>query len=309
MLVNKNEKVRLGFLGKLRSGSDDPEKELVQIFNSNLSLINSVLGDYFHFENVSTSDIKESGKALKIESEDTYTDNTDQKYKLVLTMESYYSDSYKGRNNSFIFALMRQNNRSLTKFCYEKINDSVDNMKESVKQVSEKALKRFKAYTESFIKEAEKEEGVIRKVGNKWRILKKNRKDYWPAEYDTKADAEAALRAYWANKKEAKEKEDLIVLEFFDTKAGMDFIKSVGYNLIKIFGHTLYFDHITPNTADLFYKGQEVAEVIYNDNTEEVVIMPEDETIAPVAFYDTSEYEIQDYLSDLILGELNPQYV
>ena len=42
--------------------------------------------------------------------------------------------------------------------------------------------------------------GVIRKVGNKWRILKKNRKDYWPAEYDTKADAEAALRAYWANK-------------------------------------------------------------------------------------------------------------
>lgn len=42
--------------------------------------------------------------------------------------------------------------------------------------------------------------GVIRKVGNKWRILKKNRKDYWPAEYDTKSDAEAALRAYWANK-------------------------------------------------------------------------------------------------------------
>ena len=42
--------------------------------------------------------------------------------------------------------------------------------------------------------------GVIRKVGSKWRILKKNRKDYWDAEYDTKSDAEAALRAYWANK-------------------------------------------------------------------------------------------------------------
>lgn len=51
------------------------------------------------------------------------------------------------------------------------------------------------------VNEEEKDDtGVIRKVGNKWRILKKNRKDYWPAEYDTKADAEAALRAYWANK-------------------------------------------------------------------------------------------------------------
>ena len=44
------------------------------------------------------------------------------------------------------------------------------------------------------------DDGVIRKVGNKWKILKKNRKDYWDADYDTKADAEAALRAYWANK-------------------------------------------------------------------------------------------------------------
>ena len=42
--------------------------------------------------------------------------------------------------------------------------------------------------------------GVIRKVGNKWKILKKNRKDYWDAEYDTKSDAEDALKAYWANK-------------------------------------------------------------------------------------------------------------
>ena len=57
----------------------------------------------------------------------------------------------------------------------------------------------------SSFKEAEKEDkGVIRKVGNKWRILKKNRKDYWDAEYDTKADAQAALRAYWVNKGECK---------------------------------------------------------------------------------------------------------
>ena len=55
-------------------------------------------------------------------------------------------------------------------------------------------MRVFKRITEK------EEKGVIRKVGNKWRILKKNRKDYWDAEYDTKADAEAALRAYWANK-------------------------------------------------------------------------------------------------------------
>ena len=50
------------------------------------------------------------------------------------------------------------------------------------------------------VNEEEKERtDVIVKVGNKWRIKGKKVK-YWPAEYDTKADAEAALRAYWANK-------------------------------------------------------------------------------------------------------------
>lgn len=49
--------------------------------------------------------------------------------------------------------------------------------------------------------EAEKERtDVIVKVGNKWRIKGKKQK-YWDAEYDTKSDAQAALRAYWANKK------------------------------------------------------------------------------------------------------------
>lgn len=62
---------------------------------------------------------------------------------------------------------------------------------------------RDRKFRKSFKLEAEKDDdGVIKKVGNKWRILKKNRKDYWDAEYDTKADAQAALRAYWANKGE-----------------------------------------------------------------------------------------------------------
>lgn len=52
------------------------------------------------------------------------------------------------------------------------------------------------------IREAEDEDGVIVKIGNKWRIRGKKVK-YWDAEYDTKADAQAALRAYWANKGES----------------------------------------------------------------------------------------------------------
>lgn len=44
---------------------------------------------------------------------------------------------------------------------------------------------------------------VIVKIGNKWKIKGKKVK-YWNASYDTKADAQAALRAYWANKQEAK---------------------------------------------------------------------------------------------------------
>lgn len=150
--------------------------------------------------------------------------------------------------------------------------------------------------------------GVIRKVGSKWRILKKNRKDYWNAEYDTKADAQAALRAYWANKHECLNQSKPIILEGFNTSIGRDLLKSIQSFLISIFGHTLYFDHVTDNKADLYYHGDEVAELLYDNTTEEVVIMPEDNSLAPVSFYDTSEYEIKDYLSDLILGDLTPQY-
>lgn len=155
----------------------------------------------------------------------------------------------------------------------------------------------------------EEKKGVIVKVGNKWRILKKNRKDYWDAVYDTKSDAEAALRAYWANKHESNVYSESLLLEGFNTSIGRDLIRNIQSFLVKIFGHTIYFDHITNNKADLYYKGDEVAELLYDDNAEEVVIMPEDNSLAPVSFYDTSEYEIKDYLSDLLLGEINPNYV
>lgn len=42
-------------------------------------------------------------------------------------------------------------------------------------------------------------ENCIVKVGNKWKI-RGNKVKYWDAEFDTKKDAQAALRAYWAGK-------------------------------------------------------------------------------------------------------------
>lgn len=151
----------------------------------------------------------------------------------------------------------------------------------------------------------EDDSGVIRKVGNKWKILKKDRKHYWDADYDTKKDAEDALKAYWANKHECiKQTSSPLKLEDFNSESGKDLIRNVQHFLIKIFGHTLYFDHYTSKSVELYYKGNLIAELLYKDNTDEVVIMPDDPDIAPVSFYDTSEYEIQDYLSDLILGDL-----
>lgn len=49
------------------------------------------------------------------------------------------------------------------------------------------------------LEEDEKERtDVIVKVNGKWRIRGKTQR-YWPAEYDTKEKAKAALRAYWAH--------------------------------------------------------------------------------------------------------------
>jgi hypothetical protein len=158
------------------------------------------------------------------------------------------------------------------------------------------------------VTEAEKnKDSVIVKVGNKWRILKKNRKDYWDAEYDTKEKAQAALRAYWANKRECYAY-SYSIREGFRDSLGKDLIKRIQGFLIKIFGPTLYFDHITNDSADLYYRGDEVAALSYNPETEEVIILPEDETLSPVKFFDTSIYEINSYLSDLLLGDVEPLY-
>jgi hypothetical protein len=46
-------------------------------------------------------------------------------------------------------------------------------------------------------------EGKIKKIGNSWRIEGKGGK-LWDAHYDTKEDAEAGLRGYFANKNESK---------------------------------------------------------------------------------------------------------
>ena len=58
---------------------------------------------------------------------------------------------------------------------------------------------------------------VIRKVGNKWRILGKKSK-YWPAEYDTKEKAQAALKAYWANKHESLNESKSLVERYKEHK-------------------------------------------------------------------------------------------
>lgn len=56
---------------------------------------------------------------------------------------------------------------------------------------------------------------VIVKVGNKWKVNYQRALarglavsplvKHWNASHDTKADAQAALRSYWANKHEARE--------------------------------------------------------------------------------------------------------
>ena len=99
-----------------------------------------------------------------------------------------------------------------------------------------------------------------------------------------------------------------LVVEGFLSDIGKSLIRSVQSFLIKIFGHTLYFDHNTDKSIDLYYRGNTVAELLYNDKDEKITIVPSDTAVKPVSFYDTSEFEIKDYLSDLILGDLNPSY-
>ena len=168
----------------------------------------------------------------------------------------------------------------------------------------ESLVERFRKH--AILNEEEQERtDVIRKVGNSWRILGKKVR-HWPAHYKTKTDAENALKAYWANKHECvRRRNKCVKFEDFRSNDGKALLRNVQRFLIKIFGPSLYFDHYTDKAVDLYYKGSLVAELLYDSKTDEVVVMPNDTDIAPVSFYDTSEYELQDYLSDLILGDVN----
>jgi hypothetical protein len=168
-------------------------------------------------------------------------------------------------------------------------------------------VRKLEAAVRKMIKESDdKKSGVIRKVGNRWKILKRNRKDYWDADFDTEEDAKAALRAYWANKRECFNKHG--VSENFITGLGKDLIRSLRTYLSKIFGPTLYFNNITDTTAELFYRGRFIAELLYNNKTDEITIMPDDPDLAPVQFGDDEDYMMKDYLSDLIIGDVDPKY-
>lgn len=154
---------------------------------------------------------------------------------------------------------------------------------------------------------------VIAKVLNKGKIKGKKVK-YWNASYDTKADAQAALRAYWANKHEARKArlsirhERRSFNEGFLSDFGKKWMRNIQHYLITIFGHTLYFDRTTDKETGLFYRGQCVADCLYDDFHEEVIIYPTDDKIAPRKFYDTNDFEVKDFLSDLILGDIQPDY-
>lgn len=86
--------------------------------------------------------------------------------------------------------------------CNEIIESNIDTLLKNIVKDGYKLNVGESLRHERPIREAEDEDGVIVKIGNKWRIRGKKVK-YWDAEYDTKADAQAALRAYWANKGES----------------------------------------------------------------------------------------------------------
>lgn len=88
---------------------------------------------------------------------------------------------------------------NIDQYEFGKLGDALISIIDSQLKTGE-AISRDKARSLfSRTEEKENEDSVIVKVGNKWRIKGKKQK-YWDAEYDTKKDAEAGLRAYWANK-------------------------------------------------------------------------------------------------------------
>ena len=106
---------------------------------------------------------------------------------------------YNGKN---ITAFCKSN--KMKRFIMSQLDDAGGRVVQKTRNLGlydmESLLTRYR--DRNIVNEEDKKEddGVIRKVGNKWKILRKNRKDYWDADYKTKKDAQAALRAYWANK-------------------------------------------------------------------------------------------------------------
>lgn len=140
------------------------------------------------------------------------------------------------------------------------------------------------------------DEGVIRKVGNKWRILKKNRKDYWDAEYDTKADAEAALRAYWANKRESRD-----ALK----KEGTTPLRA-GDMMLTYIGDDIDYDEMRDDVLSLLGIKDinklvlRIADESYSDEDDEEVILATGRN-ALDTFYDTCLDKIKDGENDVAI--------
>ena len=94
-----------------------------------------------------------------------------------------------------------------------------------------------------------KKKSVIVKVGNKWKILRKNRKNYWDADYDTKKDAQAALRAYWFHKKnESKQLNEKYASDKYVTE--MEEIKEDLYKILR----TTRFENIIKKEGVYIYE-------------------------------------------------------
>lgn len=95
-----------------------------------------------------------------------------------------------------------------------------------------------------------------------------------------------------------------VVIEYFKDDDGVSFLRDVYSYLRKIFGVVLYFDRITDQKADLIYKGKQVAHLEYDDRTERITVTPYDKFYKPRWFYDLDNYDIKQYLADLILGDV-----
>lgn len=126
------------------------------------------------------------------------TDNTEV-VKMLLDYGANIPYKYNGKSiNTFC------KSKKMKRFIMSQLNSTGSKVVQKTKNIGqydmESLLTRYRDRSVINEEDDKESDGVIRKVGNKWKILKKNRKDYWNADYKTKKDAQAALRAYWANK-------------------------------------------------------------------------------------------------------------